>query len=614
MTGALLQLVAIGSEDLFITGNPQMTFFKSVYKRYSNFASQSIDVYFNGTETRLNYKSPTTLYATIPKYGHLLSKLHLELTLPTVFKSVPFRWIDNIGTSMINHVKLYIGDQLIEKIEGKYIECYYNTILSNEQLRIYNDMIGNVPELTKPYRDIEDIRMIYESKISTNSNITGYVNTIPTTIERRIIIPIPLWFSKYDGLEIPLVSLDETKIKIEIELKSIEQLYVIGENTSITVKGSTYISGGIGGSAAITGITDHSDEKKSNRFGEELYKNNTIYHTVYKRPDLSNPEHKLQEWFLKPTMNIEYIFLSSEEEQLMKNYEHRYLIERVQINEFLGNTNERILQLELFNPVKELYIVPQRDDIHLTNQYSNYTNYDDHRMSDTVYKGQSYLYELANQMYNDDIANAMANVAEKKDANDGFVSARDELITLQNTPPINYLGKFRTDKSRSKEVFLKDLDRRIKPNDALTTSQIYEFAKDWEYRDTADIPSIHLNNYDYFTENIIESMEIRLNGDVRLAQKNYDYYHTIQPYIHHTNSLPKGVLMYSFSYNPEKYQPSGWCNLTNFKKTELYIKFKNPIIYEVSSKKNLKYDTTVYATTYNILKIEKGECKLLFST
>jgi hypothetical protein len=606
MTGALLQLVAIGNEDLLITGNPKITFFKAVYKRYSNFASQSINVHFNGAPT-LNQRTPTTLYATIPKYGHLLSKLHLELTLPDILKSVPFRWIDNIGTSMINYVKLYIGDQLIEKIEGEYIECYYNTTLTNEQLKLYNDMIGNIEELTTPYRSLEDIRMIYDNDISSSSSITGYINTIPTTSERRLIIPIPLWFSKYDGLEIPLVALENTKIKIEIELKSIEQLYVIGGNTNITVGGSTYISGGIDGNTAITGIADHSHEIKSNKYGERLFENNTIQHTVYKKPNLNQLSHRIDTWLLHPVMNIEYIYLSDDEEQLMKHFEHRYLIERVQTNEFLGHTNQRILQLELFNPIKELYIVPQRDDVRETNQHSNYTNYDDRRMADIVYKGQTYLYQLANKMVNGDIANATA-------ANDGLVSAGDELITLQNTPPMEYLGKFRTDQSRSQEVYLQDLDQRIKPNDALVTGQIYEFSNYWEYRNIADIPSIHLDNYHYFTENIIESMEIRLNGDVRLAQKDYDYYHRLQPYIHHTNALPKGVLMYSFSANPEKYQPSGWCNFTNFKKAELDIKFKNPIDYEFGGKKTLKYNTKIYATAYNILKIEKGECRLLFAT
>ena len=71
MTGSLLQLAAIGNEDIFFTGNPEMSFFKAVYKRHSNFSMENINIEFEGAKT-LHFNSNTTLYATIPRYGDLL--------------------------------------------------------------------------------------------------------------------------------------------------------------------------------------------------------------------------------------------------------------------------------------------------------------------------------------------------------------------------------------------------------------------------------------------------------------------------------------------------------------------------------------------------------------
>ena len=73
-------------------------------------------------------------------------------------------------------------------------------------------------------------------------------------------------------------------------------------------------------------------------------------------------------------------------------------------------------------------------------------------------------------------------------------------------------------------------------------------------------------------------------------------------------------MVYSFSINPEDFQPSGACNFSNFESIELLFKLNSPFDNESLDKKNIKYDVTLYTTAYNILKIENGECQLLFKT
>ena len=97
MPGTLLQLVAIGSEDTYITGNPKMTFFKSVFKKYSNFSMENIDRLFIGKDI-LNYDKPTKLFIDIPNHAHLIGNMCLELDLPDIFSET--NGIDQLKISM----------------------------------------------------------------------------------------------------------------------------------------------------------------------------------------------------------------------------------------------------------------------------------------------------------------------------------------------------------------------------------------------------------------------------------------------------------------------------------------------------------------------------------
>ena len=173
MTGSLLQLVAVGNEDIFITGNPQITFFKAIYKRFSNFSAENIDVVFANLDKRLSYDNPIRLYATIPKDADLISNIFLKLDLPEITTSNTnnIRWIRDIGTAIINYVKIFIGGQLIEELKGDYITAYYKTTLNNSKLETFNDMVGNIPELYSP--EVSDIE-----------------NTIN---DRTLFIPLPFF-------------------------------------------------------------------------------------------------------------------------------------------------------------------------------------------------------------------------------------------------------------------------------------------------------------------------------------------------------------------------------------------------------------------------------------
>ena len=642
MTGALLQLAAMGNQDIFFTGNPEKSYFNVVYKRHSNFAMQNIKVEFEGSKS-LNYDLPTTLFAKIPEYGELLGGINLEFDLPDITKNYPFRWVKNLGSSIINTVKIFIGTQLIETLEGEYIELYNSTHLSKEKLNVYNKLVGNTKELNRPYRVLENRYAQYTT------------DKLPNTDSSRIIVPLPFWFSKYDGQEIPLVSLRKIPVKLEIELKPIKQLYHIGITDSTTILKSKDASG--------TVINSQINDDKIER-------------THFVRP--TNISHKIDSWLLKPALDVNYIYLSKEESALLKDFEHRYLIERVSKSEFIGNINESTIQVELFNPTKELYIVPKRDDATINNQHSNYTNLDS--LDDVnILSEQNYLYKLCYNYYSKIVqrhreisrqyTNMLKSTSELVDNVNNQTKMYYEPEPLPNDiSPLYYYGLFRTNSARTiepviqpsdntftfkirgtnitypiinktfievdfrgtkqrKEIFkvtndnqssitlLDDINKnKIKANEAPNNNDLHNLVNNWQFRNIRDIPTITQTNYKYFTENIVKSLEIKLNGDVRLGARDYNYFHKIQPYNHHTGVLPRGTMVYSFSINPEEYQPSGACNFSNFESIELLFNLKSPFDNESLDKKNTKYDIKLYTTAYNILKIENGECQLLFKT
>ena len=154
-------------------------------------------------------------------------------------------------------------------------------------------------------------------------------------------------------------------------------------------------------------VIDHSGEQKIGINNEILYDNNTINHEQRKAPIKKTDEIKYflesnenNFWPLKPKLNIDYVYLDEQERKIIKNMDHQYLIERVQNSEFIGLYNDEIIELRLFNPTKELYIVPYRDDIMENNQFTNFSNLDYKGQEENIYNYQNHLLEVINTMPN----------------------------------------------------------------------------------------------------------------------------------------------------------------------------------------------------------------------
>lgn len=201
MGGGLMQLVAYGAQDIYLTGNPQITFFKVVYRRHTNFSMEAIEQTFNGTA---DFGKRVT--CTVSRNGDLMSKVYLQVTVPKV--DVPagskFRWLNWLGHILVKYAEVEIGGQRIDKHYGDWMHIWNELSQSPGHKAGYANMVGNVPSLTQ---------------------VTGDANNESSVPEMDLYIPLEFWFCRNPGLALPLIALQYHEVKINIEFRSASDCY-----------------------------------------------------------------------------------------------------------------------------------------------------------------------------------------------------------------------------------------------------------------------------------------------------------------------------------------------------------------------------------------------------
>ena len=199
--GGLLQLVAIGKQDLFLTGNPQISFFKMVYRRHTNFATESQPMYFDGTP---NFGQRIT--CLIPRRGDLLGKVYLDVTLPQLrdTSGTIISYTNSVGHALIQEITFEVGEQEIDRQTGEWMEVWTQLTTPAGQRDALNEMIGRVEPYNPP-------------------------NLIPgnSSAGLRLLIPLQFYFCSNPGLYLPLLALQYSPIRINITLRPLQQLFWI---------------------------------------------------------------------------------------------------------------------------------------------------------------------------------------------------------------------------------------------------------------------------------------------------------------------------------------------------------------------------------------------------
>eukprot|EP00942_MAST-04A_sp_MAST-4A-sp1_P013844 g13844.t1 len=304
-----MQLVAYGAQDVFLTGTPEITFWKVSYRRHTNFAMESIEQTFSG---QADFGRRVT--CTISRNGDLAYRTYLQLTLPEINQSmgpsVYARWLDNVGEQLVAQVEIEIGGQRIDRQYGDWMHIWNELTLSSEQQKGYYKMIGNTTQLT--YITDPNFDGINGPCAATGgpAQVCAPRNALPET---TLYIPLCFWYCRNPGLALPLIALQYHEVKINLDLRPIGECLW-----------------------AVSTLTANSGQQSV----AQAYQQSLVAASLY----------------------VDYIFLDTDERRKMAQNPHEYLFEQLQFtgDESVGSSSNKI-KLNFNHPCKELVWVVQPD-------------------------------------------------------------------------------------------------------------------------------------------------------------------------------------------------------------------------------------------------------------
>ena len=551
MGGALLQLVAYGAQDVFLTGSPEITYWKVSYRRYTNFAMESIEQTFNG---QADFGRRVT--CTVSRNGDLAYKTYLQLTLPEINQNaisstgvnndgVYARWLDFIGEQIIAQVEIEIGGQRIDRQYGDWMHIWNQLTMTSEQQRGYWKLIGNTTQLTY-ITDPSFAEVSGPCASATGpSQVCAPRKTLPET---TLYIPLLFWFSRNPGLALPLIALPYHEVKINIDFRPIgECLWAV---KSLSAAANSTVS-----------VTN-------------AYQQSLVAASLY----------------------IDYIFLDTDERRKMAQNPHEYLIEQLQFagDESVGSSSNKI-KLNFNHPVKELIWVVQPD-----------ANVD---YCSSLTSGTVLFNTLGAQPFNyTDAIDALPNAIHafggptETSGTTNFINSSGlfqmpgagDVPNLNATSDWNNIGTTLASATNY-------LPFAAQPGSTISGSYVSD-AGTFVLSETA--LDMHC-----WGENPVVTAKLQLNGQDRFTEREGSYFDTLQPFQHHTRNPDTGINVYSFCLRPEEWQPSGSCNFSRIDNATLQLVLSANTVASVNTAK-----VRVYAVNYNILRVMSGMCGVAYSS
>jgi hypothetical protein len=369
MAGGLMQLVAVGQQNIFLNGNPSKTFFKTTFKKYTKFGRQNFRLDYEGTPT-LNLTTESTFTFKVKRYADLLMDCYICVTLPSIWSPIlppenvttpdgsttttnwapyEFKWIQNLGAQIISRVTINCGNQQLQQYSGQYILASAQRDFSGPKLALFNEMIGNIPELNDPGN----------AGARVNSYPNAYYTTSPAGAQpsingRTLYIPLGAWFNLSTFQAFPLVALQYNELQINISFRPINEWFTIRD------------------------VMDYPNNfpvvaPNFNQFYMQLYRflqtppDETLGPTSYVDTRVL--------WNADINLNCTYAFLSNDEAEIFAKNEQTYLFKQVYEKTFYNVTGQNKIDLDSMGMVISWMFYFQRSDANLRNEWSNYTNW-----------------------------------------------------------------------------------------------------------------------------------------------------------------------------------------------------------------------------------------------
>ena len=216
MGGGLMQLVAYGAQDIYLTGNPQITFFKVVYRRHTNFSMEAIEQTLNGTP-----EFDGNVDCTISRNGDLIHKMYVEFNVGEVLGNTAAAVHANVGHTILKEMELEIGGQRIDKHYSHWLTTWNEltdhnptgskmTLLAAAGIPL-EQVGGSIGTSTSSLEPTEYQKMSFNHIGVAALEIDTKTNT-PSAY-----VPLQFWFCRNVGLALPLIALQYHEVKLKIK-------------------------------------------------------------------------------------------------------------------------------------------------------------------------------------------------------------------------------------------------------------------------------------------------------------------------------------------------------------------------------------------------------------
>ena len=552
-----MQLVAYGAQDVYLTGNPQITFFKVVYRRHTNFAMESIEQTFNGTGD-----FGRKVQCPVVRNGDLITKMYLRATVSagdssalastSPYYNAFWAWTTSLGHALIDTVELEIGGTRIDKHWGEWMTIWNELSRKLGQDAGFNRMIGNVDALT-------------------------VLN--PTHPAYTMWVPIRFFFCKFDGLALPLIALQYHEVRINFEFRPIEQCVLLEQGSGRTGKGLASALGLKLNDCSLYVDYIYLDSEERKRFAQASHE--------YLIEALQFP-------------GAESVTGQNSRFRLNLNHPCKFLIWVNKLGRYINGLpflayHPNDVATTQLNATKRFVLKYAQSSVANTVNVNSYGQ---------VVAGNATLTTVFNQI------NA---VAVSVSGTTG-IADMDNLTILGELLPIDVIS-FPVASLPTSFTFVSGVaSGTIAYPTALTTGNGAAandiIVTQW------DNFALQLDG----TENSVTSGLLQLNGQDRFSQREGQYFNYVQPWQHFSNTPKDGVNCYSFALNPEEHQPSGTCNFSRIDNATLAVTFGRLNAVTGAAENNfyanyLGSDSvfSVYAVNYNVLRVMSGMAGLAYS-
>ncbi len=435
MPGGIMQLTFMGAQDLYITGNPTMTFFKAVYRRNTMFGTEYITVPFDQIPT-FTPTQMTKATCKIGRNGDLLYDTYLTYDLPAIYTNnlIPFSWVEEVGTKIIQEVTIRIDGSILDTQRGDFMKIYSDLTLPVSKKVQFLKCIGGEPYM-------------YNSSQNLSNNIDEQTIAINA---RRLYIPFLFWYCLNSGLALPLIALQYNELYIDVIFSPLNELIKIG-NPPVSPK-------------RLFGDYENSEFNINIR--------NYLMSLGY---DQTNVFYYFTQnnWQSNSNLLCNYIYLGDDERKMFAQTSHEYLITQTQFNLFQGlKAGPNYLETTFMHPVKEVFWVLTRDNLDLSNNWYNFTALETHK-SFEFWQSQLPFYNYT-EYYKPELSYITQNFTNYINS----VKAQS-VYKLTGEQAQTYFGNFYSIMKSAQPVFNNNDRMEIEDHAFFENLQVYKYHSGW---------------------------------------------------------------------------------------------------------------------------------------